>query len=363
MRRVFTILILIMFSGLSYAQLSWCGESYIIVDLNNSGNTWYNGSATAQASDFDGQVFNNVTSLKLGGELQSYDHSGDVATLAWAIKNTTDPSTGTVYDSGELNLPFLEITGNNDKWQEMNNLVEVIDPNKLNAGETYYLHVWFYVDDNDNGDKVYDSNNSQNYVATINIDSGLPVELIAFKALTSKSIIKLKWQTATEVNNYGFEVQRADENRNNWEKIGFVAGNGNSNSPKQYTFVDNTVTSGKYFYRLKQIDIDGSFKYSNVIEVNLNLPDKFELKQNYPNPFNPATIIKYTIPKSQQVQLTVYDVLGKEVATLVNEKQQAGLYKVLFNAESINGGLPSGIYIYKLQAGSYVQTRKMLLMK
>jgi len=368
MRRIFTIIIFLFLSNLALAQLSWCGDSYIVVDLNNSGASWYNGSATAQPDDFDGYTFNNVSSLKLGGELQSYDHSGDVATLEWAIKNTTDASSGTVYSSGTINLPFLETAGNNDKWQEMNNLVEVIDPNVLTAGETYYLHVWFYVDDNDASKRVYDSNNSQNYVATLIIDSGLPVELTTFTANAVNNKIELAWQTATEVNNYGFEIERAKDTESKlWEKIGFVEGHGNSNSPKHYSFIDNTVSSGKYFYRLKQIDIDGSFEYSNVVEINLSLSTEFYLNQNYPNPFNPATTIKYTIPENDggaplDVKLIVYDVLGREITTLVNEKQRAGSYEATFNAGS-GDGLPSGIYFYKLTAGNFSEVKKMILMK
>ncbi len=367
MRKIFTFLFFLISVNLSIAQLSWCGESYIVVNLNNSGVTWYNGSATAQSNDFNGHVFNNVTSLKLGGELQSYDHSGDVATLEWAIKNTTDASTGTVYSSGTINLPFLEITGNNDKWQEMNNLVEVIDPNVLQAGQTYYLHVWFYVDDNDNNNRVYDSNNNQNYVATINIDAGLPVELISFSANSFGSNVELKWQTATEVNNYGFYVERINKSLNtDWQTLGFVKGHGNSNSPRQYTFVDNTANNGNYSYRLKQVDVDGSFEYSPVVEVFVGAPDKFELSQNYPNPFNPATIIKYSIPAVAvgneiflPVQLKVYNVLGREIITLVNKEQSPGTYTVTFNAENF----PSGLYFYKLTAGSFSQTKKMLLLK
>ena len=191
-------------------------------------------------------------------------------------------------------------------------------------------------------------------------DNPLPVELTTFSAIMKGNAVELKWQTATEVNNYGFEIQRSAEEQGTWEKIGFVKGHGNSNSPKHYSFTDTDVEqAGNYFYRLKQIDVDGSFEFSPVVEVYFGAPDKFELAQNYPNPFNPATTISYTIPEAQQVQLTVYNVLGKEIATLVNKQQPAGNYKVFFDGSD----LPSGIYIYKLQAGNFVQTRKMMLVK
>ena len=147
--------------------------------------------------------------------------------------------------------------------------------------------------------------------------------------------------------------------------IAFVQGHGNSNSPKYYSYSDKSINlSGKYLYRLKQIDIDGSYEYSDQVEVDLGLPSEFKLSQNYPNPFNPTTTISYSIPpnvkqETQEVKLTIYDVLGKKVATLVNQKQSSGNYQVQFDASS----LPSGVYYYKLRAGNFVQIRKMMLLK
>ncbi len=191
----------------------------------------------------------------------------------------------------------------------------------------------------------------------------LPVELTSFTANVNGNNVILHWQTATEVNNYGFEIERST-GKTTWSKIGFVEGNGTSNSPKEYSFTDVVSQSGKYSYRLKQIDIDGSYKYSDVVEVNIGTPEKFELGQNYPNPFNPTTTIKYSIPNVRAkdfspVQLTIYDVLGRKIATLVNKKQSPGNYSVNFNASN----LTSGIYFYTLRAGSFVQTRKMILIK
>ena len=210
-------------------------------------------------------------------------------------------------------------------------------------------------------------------------DSALPVELTTFTSSIINNKVKLYWETATEVNNYGFEIQRQNqvssiENQDKsrrWEKISFVDGNGNSNSPKNYEYVDNTVNSGKYLYRLKQIDIDGQFKYSKTVEVDLGVPSKFELSQNYPNPFNPTTVIKYEIPEiatfrflnngqgASFVTLKVYDVLGNEISTLVNKNQEAGNYKVNFDA----GNLTSGVYFYTLKVGDYLQTKRMILLR
>ena len=190
----------------------------------------------------------------------------------------------------------------------------------------------------------------------------LPVELSSFSAVVLKTGIKLNWQTETEVNNYGFEIERALLSASplrGWEKMGFVNGNGNSNSPKNYSFEDRNLTSGKYSYRLKQIDSDGKFEYSKTIEVNLNGPGKFELSQNYPNPFNPTTTIKFSIPEAGYVKLTIYNILAQEIKTLINESKEAGVHTVNFNASDLN----SGLYIYKLEANGLTQTRKMTLVK
>ena len=197
----------------------------------------------------------------------------------------------------------------------------------------------------------------------------LPVELISFEASVNNDKVKLNWTTATEVNNLGYEIQRSQNSKiksQNWEKIGYVNGHGNSTTTISYEFTDTDLKVGSYSYRLKQIDLDGSFTFSNTVEVNLNVPIKFSLAQNYPNPFNPSTKIKYSIPKvgnanlrSLQTSLKVYDILGREVTTLVNENQQPGNYEVEFNA-SIHS---SGVYLYKLTAGSFTATKKMILLR
>ena len=145
----------------------------------------------------------------------------------------------------------------------------------------------------------------------------------------------------------------------NYEKIGFVNGNGNSNSPKSYAFEDKNVTAGKYSYRLKQIDNDGQFEYSKSIKVNFGVPKKFELSQNYPNPFNPITTIRFNLPEAENVKLTVFNILGQELKTLVNEFKESGVHTINFDASELN----SGMYIYKIEAESFVQTRKMTLVK
>ena len=189
----------------------------------------------------------------------------------------------------------------------------------------------------------------------------LPVELTSFSAATIGSTVKLSWQTATEINNYGFEIERRAPSAEHqaWEKIGFVEGSGNSNSPKDYSFVDDKVSTGKYSYRLKQIDNDGQFEYSKTINIDFNSVKKFELSQNYPNPFNPTTTIRYNLSEAGKVKLTLFNILGQEIRTLVNELKESGVHTINFNASDLN----SGMYIYKIESGSFTQTRKMMLVK
>jgi hypothetical protein len=189
----------------------------------------------------------------------------------------------------------------------------------------------------------------------------VPVELVSFSyEINEKNDVTLSWITATETNNHGFEIlRRIQNNIDGWNKIGFVAGYGTTTETQHYSFTDNDVKSGKYQYRLKQIDFDGSFEYSNVIDVEIGSPDKFYLSQNYPNPFNPTTSIQYAVSSPQFVSLKVYDVLGNEIAILVNEEKPAGTYEVEFDG----AGLPSEIYFYQLKADSYINTKKMIIIK
>jgi len=192
------------------------------------------------------------------------------------------------------------------------------------------------------------------------ITAPIPVELISFSSIVSGNNVTLHWQTATETNNYGFEILRFDNNgKNEWEAIGFIAGHGTTTEQHQYSFVDEIIKPGIYQYRLKQLDFNGSFELSIIIEVNITVPTEFSLKQNYPNPFNPSTTINYSIKKNGLVILIVYDILGKEVAALVNENQEAANYSVNFNASN----LPSGIYFYRLKSGGFSSTKKLILLK
>lgn len=196
------------------------------------------------------------------------------------------------------------------------------------------------------------------------IDGGnpLPVELINFTSFRNGNNVVLVWNTAIEINNYGFDIERNIAQKG-WEKIGFVKGNGNSSSPQKFSFTDFPHGAGSLSYRLKQIDFNGKYKYSNALNVetghDLSQPTEYKLSQNYPNPFNPSTRITYSLPFDGLVTLKVFDILGKEVTTLVNENKKAGSYAIMFDGNR----LASGVYIGKMTSAHYTSSIKMIIMK
>lgn len=212
------------------------------------------------------------------------------------------------------------------------------------------------------------------YYSYISDTTIVPVELVSFSASVAANIVTLEWNTATELNNHGFEIERSLDKTNppdgeaGWRTIGFREGKGTTSEPQQYSYSDifSGIESSKLYYRLKQIDFNGTFEYSDFVEVEI-APSTFALSQNYPNPFNPSTSISYQLPVKSFVKLEVYDVLGNKVLTLVNEEKPAGSFKVELDGIS----LQSGVYFYRLQAGdpssgsgqSFVETKKMLVLK
>ena len=199
-----------------------------------------------------------------------------------------------------------------------------------------------------------------------NAAGNVPVELESFSAKAIDRKVSLSWITATETNNSGFAIERKDEN-NSFKQIAFVKGNGTTTGKSSYSYKDENLTPGNYAYRLRQVDFDGSFKLSNESLVEINSPRTYTLDQNYPNPFNPSTTIKFSIPNDEFVSLTIHNILGEKVATLINNKISAGDHEVNFNASN----LASGVYVYILSVendGSnsgqtFLSTKKMILMK
>jgi hypothetical protein len=188
----------------------------------------------------------------------------------------------------------------------------------------------------------------------------VPVELSSFTAIAQDANVLLNWVTSTETNNMGFDVERRTTKSNSgWQKLGFINGKGTTTEKTSYSFVDKNPADGKSYYRLKQIDFDGSSKIYNSVEVDFGSVKEYSLSQNYPNPFNPSTDIIYTLAKSGNITLKVYNILGSEVTTLVDGFMEAGKHSVKFNAKDFT----SGVYFYTIKADNFTSTRKMILMK
>jgi len=208
-------------------------------------------------------------------------------------------------------------------------------------------------------DNIFFDMSNANFI----ISAPVPVELATFNYYINANNVTLNWITASEINSNGFDIQRAKTMDNNlineWKSIGFINGKGTTTESSFYSYSDAGLQPGNYLYRLKMIDIDGSFEYSNTINVKVEAPVVYSLSQNFPNPFNPGTLIQYQLPEKGFVTLKVYDALGVEMATLINEEKEAGIHEVNFNASS----LTSGVYFYSLHSGSFVKTNKMLLLK
>jgi len=186
----------------------------------------------------------------------------------------------------------------------------------------------------------------------------VPVELTSFNAVYAGGTVNLRWITATELNNFGFEIERRDD-YSNYNSIGFVDGKGTSTNRVTYNFEDNNLSNNRYYYRLKQLDFDGSFEYSNEIQVDINDLNDFQLYQNYPNPFNPTTKIKYSIPQNSFVKITLHDILGSEIKTLVNETVQPGTYEITLSGSDLS----SGMYFVRLSSENIQRTLKISLIK
>ena len=276
------------------------------------------------------------------------------------LLNQTTP--GYFLDPGGFTTPYLTYTTSSldDRYDMILNSSSVIS-----GGYVTYNSGSFTVAGNSSGTTTTPYTTASDHLpvyATYEIvDNPFPVELESFSCKLNDNRVNLIWNTATEVNNYGFYIERSSSlPGTNWETIGFVTGNGNSNSPKFYEYTDKDIKrSDTYNYRLKQTDNDGTFEYSKVVSVDVSMPGGYYLSQNYPNPFNPETKIDFTIPEKQMITLRVYNTLGEQVAELLNEEKDAGNYSVSFDASN----LPSGIYFYRLVTQGAVLNKKMTLLR
>jgi photosystem II stability/assembly factor-like uncharacterized protein len=263
------------------------------------------------------------------------------------------------------------ITGNNARNLGINSRGEIFTSVNSNTGERLYFS-------DNNGQSWQNYTNNLNLISTYNIifdendnvylatdesvwrsDGVVPVELNSFTANVNGNNVNLSWLTSTETNNKGFELYRKTE-EGEWEQLSFIPGSGTTTEQKEYSYTDNDLASGTYNYKLVQIDYNGSKKTYNLADFVEIIPIyEFALHQNYPNPFNPTTTIKYSVKEAGTVTLKVYDILGKEITTLVNETKPPGEYTATFDASLLS----SGIYFYTMQAGGFIATNKLLLLK
>ena len=248
---------------------------------------------------------------------------------------------------------ILRTTDSGDSWS------------LVHAGNDYeYLQVYFY-DENIGwilGTPGFWSGYPSAILYTDNGGYLVPVEMTSFLVeINNQNNVEINWATASETNNYGFEVQKLKTEAQNsqWEVLGFVSGHGTTTEPKYYSFIDENIQAGNYKFRLKQIDYDGHFEFSNEVELQVTLPIEFLLEQNYPNPFNPSTTIRFSVPNRDNVCIKIYNPMGELIETLLNDIREPGNYEVIFKS----GNLSSGVYFYQIISGRFSDIKKMIVLK
>ena len=393
-----TVQVIAMKDGRQYKSAT---QIQVVKVLQTAQNTYVNDFNTA-SSDFSGNGFSitQPTGFKSGAINSAHPYSDNTnniyqllipinvaasnATLEYddvALVEPGDP--GTKFgDSNFWDYVIVEATSDGINWKQL-----------LDGYDAGYDATWLSTfNSNGNGDSTMFKHHTLDLLSKFNAgdkilvrfrlfaDAGthgwgwaidnlsiqptvVPVELTSFMANSVENKINLTWQTATEKNNSGFEIQRSQD-KVNFVKIGFMKGNGSSTEKHSYGFSDEKAPMGKNYYRLKQIDLDGTSSYSKVIEAVQMLPTEFSLSQNYPNPFNPSTVIKFQLPVKEQVTLTVFNSLGEKIKTLVDGVNEAGYYKINWDGRNeYNNTVATGVYLYRIQAGNFVDTKKMILMK
>jgi photosystem II stability/assembly factor-like uncharacterized protein len=331
------------------------GDNGLVLRTTNGGNDW-SALFTGIQVNLQGVSFTDInTGTVVGGSnlTGSQIFRTTDGGLSWILQYSilsevltdvhfTDSQSGTAVG---WNGSILRTTDGGTTWVEQN------------SNSPSFLSSVFFV----NSDIGFTVGDSGTILATI--DGGIPVELISFNAFSENNNVTLQWITGSEINNSGFEVERNQKSedgiRTEWEKISFINGKGTTSESQTYSFTDKGLVPGYYLYRLKQIDYNGSYEYSEVLEVEMELPDEISLSQNYPNPFNPTTTITFSLPKSINIKLQVYNLLGEMITELFNGFKEAGTHTVEFNATEFN----SGLYFYRIEAEGFDQSKKMILIK
>ena len=401
MKKIVTVLFLV--NSFLFAQTNLIISEYVEGSGNNSALELYNGtSSNILVSGYNLDIYFNGSTVNIGHVTLNTSFTispGDVFVVCYsgseqALKDSSDLVQGTSSWTGNDAIILRKGTDTLDVIGQVGN-----DPGAggwgsgltSTADHTLRRKAGVTTGDTNPNDAFdpsveWDGYPIDTFDGLGNRDNPLPIELTTFTASVLENSVQLNWETATEVNNYGFEILRFAQNDHHSESdssyeesIGFVQGNGTTNSPKSYSFTDPLHLNpnlNRIDYRLKQIDNDGTFTYSKTVTVDLSnitdvdeedLPTEYSLSQNYPNPFNPSTAIRYSIPvvgalsqAEVHVSLKIYDILGNEVATLVNENKPAGNYEITLNASNF----ASGMYFYRLQTSSgYVATKKLMLLK
>lgn len=324
--------------------------------LSYQGNTWVTfGPSVAHTIVKTGARTCADCHQNMGGNIPAIvDYNAD-GLMKFATWNPADSTLSNL--SGVIPMP--------SDWQrsfKLDYLTYNGDPNDAVAPSKN----WSLIDDvTDGSHMLYATPLTNSQMAKIGMDTSwtiIPVELTSFAGNVNGSDIKLEWTTATELNNNGFEIQR--KTNKEFVTVGFVKGNGTTTIPHDYKFVDKQLQPGSYSYRLKQLDFNGKYDFSKVIEIEVVQGLSYSLEQNYPNPFNPETSIKFSVPQNGKVSIKIYSITGNEVATLINKEMTAGTHEVRWNGTDVSGKVvTSGVYFVKLSSANFTETKKMMFLK
>jgi photosystem II stability/assembly factor-like uncharacterized protein len=324
------------------------GSDERVYKSTNNGFFWIEVDSGAALKSFYGIDFYNTDFGIVSGEDGKMKYTTDGGT-SWATSNTG--GNGLMHGVHIFNAQTAYAVGTTEQVFK-----------STNSGINWYSN--FSGTDNT---ELYKIKFTENQVGLIcgsdgkflkNNDYSVPVELTNFTANADGNEVQISWTTQTELNNSGFEIYRLTHGTD-WQKISFVPGSGSSTEPKDYFYIDKDVKNGNYFYQLKQIDYNGRYEFSDVISVEVSTPMEYSLEQNFPNPFNPATAIKFELPETAEVTLTIYNTLGQKVDEIVNTTLEAGRYTYKWHAEDF----PDGIYFFELCANNFKSARKMILLK